>query len=417
MSWKDHVPVLGSLRKIQGWGRRNKGWIYLALAVAVLFVVGPLLRIVATIFDILRPLITALLDNPVGRLLFYNALALLLLWLVWRKVRAGFHRLFGLRAMRHFLDGLHQMVLGRWRRAVDCFLSVEKIARWVRLEDAVPEHRDIRADAWLKIATCELRLGRPNEARAWLLRLREGQILTDHVRRNHAELRALSYDLDDELEAETVLRELEKTAKADQSNRRILLALRDRLEATGDLERTATVARRLAAVSEGREQEEAEAYVALLDFRRAHKALDEGDRKRTLKALKARTGDGRSALLLGDLAIESGDLAGALKAWGRAVSLPVFDRIADLLRSGRLDGDREKELLLKHFPYAGTMIALAEHYRTKGDTRKAKAALDKVLASSGGNMTVLRLYASCLEAEGDAAAAGDLYRRALEAAL
>ena len=45
----------------------------------------------------------------------------------------------------------------------------------------------------------------------------------------------------------------------------------------------------------------------------------------------------RSAVLLGDVALQSGDLRAAFKAWSRAVSLPVFDRIEELLKEGRLD--------------------------------------------------------------------------------
>jgi len=76
----------------------------------------------------------------------------------------------------------------------------------------------------------------------------------------------------------------------------------------------------------------------LLEYRLAHKAVGDGRGKgaKPLKALKARTTDPRSAVLLGDVALDSGDLRGAFKAWSRAVSLPVFDRIEKLLQEGRL---------------------------------------------------------------------------------
>ncbi len=413
----DRVPVLGRFRRVRGWFRRNRIWFYLAIAVAVLFVVRPVLSIVASILSPLAPLITRLLDNPVGRFVLYNAIGLLLLWWIWRKVRAGVVRAIGLRAMRSFLDGLTLMIHGRWDAAIAEFERVVRWDRWVRLEDAVPEHRDLGPDARLKIAACHLRRHRPNEAKAWLLRVREQEILSEHVRRNHAELRALAYDLNDELERETVLRELERTHARDKGNRRILLALREQSEALGDLERARAMGRRLVALSDGREKEEAQSELALLEFRLARKALDDGDTRELRRALKATSGDPRSALLLGDLALEAGDVPGALKAWSRSASLPVFDRLGRLLDEGKLEGDREKELLLRSFPYAGTLIVLAEHYRKRGEYRKARAALDKVLASAGENLTVLRLYASCLEAEGDAQAAADLYRRALSSAL
>jgi cytochrome c-type biogenesis protein CcmH/NrfG len=135
------------------------------------------------------------------------------------------------------------------------------------------------------------------------------------------------------------------------------------------------------------------------------------------RALKATSKDPRSALLLGDLALEAGDVAGALKAWSQAVSLPVFERIEKLLDEGKLAGDKEKDLLLRNFPYAGTLLVLAEHHRKRGEFRKARAALDKVLATAGESLTVLRLYAACLEGEGDASAAAELYRRALSSTL
>ncbi|MHC4550679.1 MAG: tetratricopeptide repeat protein [Planctomycetota bacterium] len=413
----NRIPIFGRMRRLRGWVRRHKGWVYLGIAVVVIFIVRPALMIVAALVSALRPVLTAIFDNPVGRFVFYNVLAILLLYWVWRKVRAGVLRVLGLRCMRAFLDGMTLMIHSRWQAALRQFEKVVWWGRWINLEDAVPEHRDIRADARIKIATCHLRLGRFNEAKSWLLRVREKEMLTDHVRRNHAELRALAYDSSDELEQETIVKELERTQSRDRSNRRVLAALRDRAEATGDLERTRSVGRLLVAASEGREKEEAERDLALVEFRLAHQALGEGDRKRMRRALKATAGDTRSALMLGDLALEEGDVRGALKAWSRAVSLPVFDRLARLLESGRLAGDREKDLLLRHFPYAGTLLVLAEHYRKRREYRKARAALEKVLASAGENITVLRLYASCLEGEGDTARAAELYRRALSASF
>ena len=413
----DRLPVFGRLRRIKGWVRRKKGWIYFALIIAILFIVKPVLTILAEIFKIFRPMISAIFDNPAGRFIFYNVLALLLLWWLWRKIRAGVFRVVGMRKMRNFLDGMNAMLMGRWRVAIPSFAEVVKTRRWIKLQDAVPEHRDIRVDAYIKIAMCHLRLGEANEAKNWLLRVREGDILTEHVRRNHAELRALSYDLNDELEAETVVRELSKTQDRDRGNRRVLLALRDRHDAAGNLDKAKTFARKLAAVSVGAEKDQAESDLALLEFRSAHKALGEGDRKSMMKSLKARSGDVRSALMLGDLAVDKGDVAGALKAWSRAVSVPVFDRIAGLLESGKLSGDRERELLLKHFPYAGTMIVLAEHHRKRSEFKKARAAIEKVLEAGGADITVLRLYAACLEGEGDTAQAAELYRRALSMSL
>lgn len=413
----DRVPVLGRFRRVRGWFRRNRIWFYGAIAVVVLIAVRPVLSILATVISPLAPLLTRLFDNPVGRFVFYNLLGLLLLWWIWRKVRAAVVRVVGLKAMRAFLDGLTLMIHSRWDAAIEEFSKVVRWDRWVRLEDAVPEHRDLGPDARLKIAACHLRRNRPNEAKSWLLRVREQEILSDHVRRNHAELRALAYDLNDELEKETVLKELERTHAQDKGNRRILVAIREQSEAMGDLERARAMGRRLVALTEGREKEEAQSELAVLEFRLARKALDEGDQKELRRALKATSKDPRSALLLGDLALEAGDTAGALKAWSQAVSLPVFERLEKLLDEGKLAGDKEKELLLRHFPYAGTLVVLAEHHRKKGEFRKARAALDKILATAGENLTVLRLYAACLEGEGDAAAAAELYRRALSMSL
>ena len=56
---------------------------------------------------------------------------------------------------------------------------------------------------------------------------------------------------------------------------------------------------------------------------------------------------------------------------------------------------------------------LAEHHRKRNEFGKARAAIEKVLEQGGADITVLRLYAACLEGEGDAAQAAELYRRAL----
>ncbi|MHC4960267.1 MAG: tetratricopeptide repeat protein [Planctomycetota bacterium] len=413
----DKVPLFGTARRAKGWMRRNKGWIYLGLVIVILFIVRPVLMLIADVFHVLRGPIGAMLNNPVGSLIFYNVFGLLLLWWLWRRVRARVYRTIGLAKMRHFLNGLTAMVMGHWRRAIPEFERVAKTPRWIKLQDAVPEHRDIRIDAYLKIAACHLRMGSPNEAKAWLLRVREKDMLTEHTRRQHAELRALSYDLNDDMEEETVLRELERTQLRDKANRRVLRALRDRNEAAGDLEKAREFGKRLVASTDGAEQEEAERDLALIAFRSAHRALGEGDRKSMTKALKGRHGDVRAALLLGDEALERGDVQGALRAWGRAVSLPVFDRLAQMLESGKLDGDKERDLVLRLFPYAGTLIVLAEYHRKRGEFKKARAALEKVLEGGGGDLTSLRLYADCLSEEGDHAQAAEFYRRALAVSL
>ncbi|MHC4940890.1 MAG: tetratricopeptide repeat protein [Planctomycetota bacterium] len=412
----DRVPIFGSVRRAKGFLRRNKGWIYFALALAVLFVVGPFLRIVATFFSIVAPAIRVMLDNPVGRIVFFGVLTIVVAWVLWRRVRERVFRVYGLNAMRSFLDGLNLMVMGRWNRAIKAFEKVVKAPRWVKLEDGVPEHRDIRRDAMLKIALCHLERNRPNEAKAWLLRVRESEILSDHVRRNLGELRALSYDQSDEIEPETILKELERAEKRDARNRRVLRALRDRLEAEGDLKRAADVTKRLVAASEGREKQTAEEDLSLLEYRLAHRALDAGESARTpLKALAARAHDPRSALLLGDLALEKGDVRGALKAWSRAVSLPVFDRLEKLLGEGRLPTEKDRRMLLDYFPYSGTMLVLARYYERAGDARKARSAVEKAMEAGGVHIEALRLYAEALRREGDEAAAADLYRRALAA--
>ena len=388
----DRVPVVGTARRAKGFLRRNKGWIYFALALGVLFIVGPVLRIVATAFSIVAPAIRVLLDNPVGRVVFFSLLTLVVFWVLWRRVRERVYRVYGLNAMRAFLDGLNLMVLGRWNRAIKAFEKVVGTPRWVRLEDGVPEHRDIRRDAMLKIALCHLERNRPNDAKSWLLRVREKEILSDHVRRNLGELRALSYDRSDEIEPETILKELERAERRDARNRRVLRALSDRLEAQGDLAKAAQVTRRLVAASEGLEKERAEEGLALLEYRAAHHALDAGEGARSpLKALQARAHDPRSALLLGDRALEKGDVRGALRIWSRAVSLPVFDRLERLLDEGALAGERDRRLLLEHFPYSGTMLVLARHYEREGDVRKARAAVEQAMAAGGAHLEALRL--------------------------
>ena len=410
------VPFYGAPRRVQGFLRRNKGWIYFALALAVLFIAGPVLRIIATAFSIVAPAIRVLLDNPVGRVLFFGVLALVLGWILWRRIRDRVYRVYGLNAMRAFLDGLNLMVLGRWNRAIRAFERVIKTPRWVRLEDGVPEHRDIRYDAMLKIALCHLERNRPNEAKAWLLRVREKDILSDHVRRNLGELRALSYDRSGEIEPETIVRELERAERRDARNRRVLQALADRLEAEGDLKRAAAVTRKLVDASEATEKERAEESLALLEFRMAHRALDAGESARTpLRALAARAHDPRSALLLGDLALERGDLRTALRTWSRAVSVPVFDRLERLLAEGKLPTEKDRRMLLEYFPYSGTMLVLARYYQQQGDARKAKAAVEQAMEAGGAHIEALRLYAEAMQREGDEAGAAEVYRRALAA--
>ena len=173
------------------------------------------------------------------------------------------------------------------------------------------------------------------------------------------------------------------------------------------------------------QRDRAEDELALLEYRLAHKALREGapgdgrgkGASKPLKALKARTTDPRSAVLLGDVALDNGDLRGAFKAWSRAVSLPVFDRIEKLLADGRLDGEKERRMLLEYFPYSGTMIVLARHYARNGEHRKAKTAVERAIEAAGPNLETLRIYAEALQHEGDTTGAAELYRQSLSASF
>ena len=76
---------------------------------------------------------------------------------------------------------------------------------------------------------------------------------------------------------------------------------------------------------------------------------------------------------------ELGDVRGALKAWSRAVSLPVFDRLEKLLGEGRLPTEKDRRMLLDYFPYSGTMLVLARYYERAGDARKARSAVEKAM--------------------------------------
>jgi len=141
----------------------------------------------------------------------------------------------------------------------------------------------------------------------------------------------------------------------------------------------------------------------LLDYRLAHKAHEavgdgRGKGAKPLKALKARTADPRSAVRLGDVAL---------------------DRIEKLLADGRLDGEKERRMLLEYFPYSGTTNVLARRYARSysrnGEHRKAKTAVERAIEAAGPNLEALRIYAEALQHEGDTTGAVELYRQALSA--
>ena len=64
----DKMPVFGAFRRAKGWMRRKKGWIYFVLILVILFIVRPVLTMLAEIFKVLQAADPGDLRQPGGPL-------------------------------------------------------------------------------------------------------------------------------------------------------------------------------------------------------------------------------------------------------------------------------------------------------------------------------------------------------------
>ncbi len=401
--------------------RRIKVWILIGVFLLLFLVLGPWVEL---LLDMIKGIWTVflapLLESPVGRFLFVNALVLLTLWVVYRRFRMRGRRLLGSWALDRFLSGLLHLSSGRYRRAAHAFEGVLRVGRWVDLKEATPVYRDILADARIKLALCYRERGDVERAMKSLelLKVRD---LSPARRRDHAEAKAFVYALSDELMEETVDREIANALEKDSTNRRLLRLRRDRCERLGDLPSAIEAQRRLLKISGKSDRSAERTRLAGLHARsalrmeqagRIEEAVAEISRSRSLDPTLVVPN-----LVAGDIALRKGDQRAAVLEWSRTPALPGLQRIRELLMKGGLRDHGDLEFLAEQFPRAGLLLVLAEQSLKTGELRKARNCIAKHDEVSAPNRHSAHLMAAVLRAEGDQAAAERLEWTALKGFL
>jgi tetratricopeptide (TPR) repeat protein len=205
---------------------------------------------------------------------------------------------------------------------------------------------------------------------------------------------------------------------------RLLALLRDHLIAQERWPEAITAQERLVGCCSPVDQHEARLRLAHMgcELGRRHRAggrLAEA-KAAARKALREESDLEPALLLLGDLALDEGDMDAAIRQWGRAGTPAAQQRVERLLAEDpqRLSA-RE---LLERFPTRGMLVTIAKLYLHQGDPRRARNALRKALSELGSAQgatlpALLALLGEASAAAGDTDRANSLYRDAVRKLL
>jgi len=398
----EQIPILRWKRRLGRFYKRFRLWILILLGAIVVGFLATPIKIVWDIIKGIAALLWPVLDNPVGRVVFTTIVLAIVAWIVWWRFSARLRSLVGFHALDRFLDGVNHMVMGRHRAGIACFEAVIKRSKLVDLETAMPAYPDMLDAARIKLAECHRLEGDLDQALRWIESVREKALPAD-LKRVLGEIRALVYDAHPDLREEVRHDEVQTAAEADASNARLLRVLRERADGKENLAEAIRVQKKLVRATPRAERSKARRDLAVLHYRRARAAEDDGNRDEAERAYRtAAKLDGFDLpwLRLGDMALADEDLHGALDAWAKGPVLPALDRIRSLLAEGRLRDDADRALILQRFPYGETLLVFAERFLEDGDTKRARNALAKLESLGLAGPAVDRLAAGISRKEG-----------------
>ena len=390
----------------------------------VLALLGPVVDLLVVLLQGLGALLRPLLETALGRFIAVNLLLLLLALLGYILLRGRIYRFIGNYVLARHMEGISQLLQERDKAAAASFRGVVRFSSWLDLSRAVPQLPRIKTDASLRLAAIELDRGRVNAALRVLLRIRKGEVAAQ-ARSSYCELLARAYYEHPSLGRPAVRTRLEELAALDKGNLVVLQALRLTLEADGLWEETARLQKRIVALlpEEKREDGRKELGLFLLRAARRARSREQGDQAGNLarEALKAWPGLDQAQIFLGDLEMEQGAPAKALRRWARAPGLVALDRLDLLVGEGLIgeEGGRgfTPRNLARAFPYAGILVVLARHWVAAGELRKAANALEKLLEMGDRSPRVLALHGAIQKRMGRDTQAEESCRLALSSVL
>ncbi len=426
MSLKDKIWIPNVLKLKQAW--RTKWYVRWAVyALPVILVLGLLsgvLNFFSSLINFVSRVLAPAFATPTGRFVAFNLLILIIVIFTWKRAKKVICRLFGCVALKRFLGGISAMARDELPRAIRDFQKVTKIGKTIDLSLAVPEYPEILTAAHVKLGVCFQQLGDVKKSTYWI-ETAPMKDLPPALKKDRDACRALVYDENPELLPETVEKELKETLSRDGKNTGLLRALRERLRKAGNVEEAVRLQEKLVSSASPQDISSENRVLAVLLFVRGRELLAEGQGKKARTILRRAMEVGPDIplpfLLLGDLEAEKGNIAKALSVWGQCPSLPALERLEKAMCGDREAGVKapaipHEELLTiaRQFPYVGTLTVVARYFFERGDFRRARNSLAKLLEIGVVDHRLLKLLGDVERAEGNEEGAQKRYLMALK---
>lgn len=367
--------------------------VYALPIVLVLALFGPALEVVLRLVDLVIRVIEPLLQTTIGRILLglvvVTITALLLFWLLRRRVR----------------DWRGNATLGRHLQATAALVGLDRrksgdlFRRVARYRGPLPDrYPHVVQDANLKLARQSLDRNKVDEALGWLARVVEPG-LPKELSRSLLQLRLEALRRQGEVLPATLRREAEQAVVRFPEDVNMLAVLRDLSESEGKaeevLEWQEKIAKHAPPATRVRERQR---YVDAL-VAAGQRALQGGEvdtAKKIAKRLQKAEPDGASGkLLLGDVHRAAGEFRQAVRLYGSTASPTGLDRIAELL--GENPGVIEPRELLANCPMQGGLLLVARELARAGEYQRAERAARVAAESLGPTPTVCAVLAEVLD--------------------
>ncbi len=359
----------------------------------VLALFGPALDVVLRLVDLVIRVIEPLLQTTIGRILLMLVVvtitALLLFWLLRRRVRE-------MRA---------EATLGRHLQATAALVGLDRrksrdlFRRVARYRGPLPDrYPHVVQDANLKLARQSLDRNKVDEALGWLARVVEPG-LAKELSRSLLQLRLEALRRQGEVLPATLRREAEQAVVRFPEDVNMLAVLRDLSESEGKAQEVLKwqekIAKHAPPATRVRERQR---YVDAL-VAAGQRALQGGEvdaAKKIAKRLQKAEPDGASGkLLLGDVHRAAGEFRQAVRLYGSTASPTGLDRIAELL--GENPGVIEPRELLANCPMQGGLLLVARELARAGEYQRAERAARVAAESLGPTPTVCAVLAEVLD--------------------
>ena len=371
--------------------------VYALPVVLLLALFGPALEVVLKLVDLVIRVIEPMLQTTVGRILLLlvvlSITALLLFWLLRRRVR----------------DMRAEATLGRHLQATAALVgsdrkkSRELFRRVAKYRGPLPQrYPHVVQDANLKLARQSLADNKVDEALGWLARCVEPG-LPKELMRSLLQLRLEALRRQGEVLPATLRREAEDAVGRFPDDVSMLGVLRDLAEHEHNVDEVLQWQEKIAkhappATAVRERQRYVDALVAAGEAAIAAGDLDAA--KKLAKRLQKAEPEGASGkLLLGDVHRAAREFRQAVRAYGATRSPTGLDRIAELLSEH--PGAVEPRELLSNCPMQGGLLLVARELARAGEYERAERAARVAAEALGPTPTVCAVLAEVLDLLGE----------------